>query len=44
MKAGERQWVLTASDASYSSTRTGLTLTNANLTMTSTDGKPVRVI
>jgi lipopolysaccharide export system protein LptC len=43
MKAGERQWVLTASDASYSSTRTGLALTNANLTMTSSDGKPVRV-
>jgi LPS export ABC transporter protein LptC len=43
MKAGERQWELTASDASYSSDRTSLTLNNAELTMVSDDGKPVKV-
>ncbi len=43
MKAGERQWELTASDASYSNDRTSLTLSNAQLTMISDDGKPVMV-
>jgi LPS export ABC transporter protein LptC len=43
MKAGERQWELTASDASYSNDRTSLTLNNAELTMISDDGKPVMV-
>jgi LPS export ABC transporter protein LptC len=43
MKAGERQWVLTAGEASYSKDRSSLTLTNAVVTMISTDGKPVVV-
>jgi LPS export ABC transporter protein LptC len=43
MKAGERQWVLTASDASYSADRTSLILTEPNLSMISDDGKKVTV-
>jgi LPS export ABC transporter protein LptC len=43
MKAGERQWVLTAGEASYSKDRSSLKLTDAVVTMTSTDGKPVVV-
>jgi LPS export ABC transporter protein LptC len=43
MKAGERQWVLTAGEASYSSDKMSLKLTNAEVTMTSSDGKPVVV-
>lgn len=43
MKAGERQWVLSASDASYSSDRTSLMLTDPRLSMTSDDGKKVSV-
>src|SRR5258708_25409854 len=43
MKAGERQWVMTAGEASYSSDKTSLKLTNAEVTMTSSDGKPVVV-
>ena len=43
MKAGERQWILTATDASYSGDRTSLRLTDANLNMKSDDGKPVIV-
>ncbi len=43
MKAGERQWVLTAGEASYSKDKSSLKLTDAVVTMTSTDGKPVTV-
>jgi LPS export ABC transporter protein LptC len=43
MKAGEREWVLTAGEASYSTDKTSLKLTNAEVTMTSSDGKPVIV-
>jgi LPS export ABC transporter protein LptC len=43
MKAGEREWVLTAGEASYSSDKTSLKLTNAEVTMVSSDGKPVVV-
>ncbi len=43
MKAGERQWVLTAGEASYSTDKASLKLTNAEVTMTSSDGKPVVV-
>lgn len=43
MKAGEREWVLTAGEASYSTDKTSLKLTNAEVTMTSSDGKPVVV-
>ncbi|HYL59426.1 MAG TPA: LPS export ABC transporter periplasmic protein LptC [Candidatus Acidoferrales bacterium] len=43
MKAGERQWVLTAGEASYSKDKSSLKLTDAVVTMTSTDGKPVVV-
>ena len=43
MKAGEPQWVLTASDASYSTDRTSLMLNNANLSMNSSEGKHVIV-
>ncbi|HYB90042.1 MAG TPA: LPS export ABC transporter periplasmic protein LptC [Candidatus Binataceae bacterium] len=43
MKAGERQWVMTAADASYSGDRTALTLIEADLSMISEDGKAVRV-
>src|SRR6266852_8138532 len=40
MKAGERQWVLTAADASYSNDKTALTLLGAEIAMNSSDGKP----
>ncbi len=43
MKAGERQWVLTAADASYSNDRSSLTLTDAKVEMISNDGKSVMV-
>ena len=43
MKAGERQWVLTAGEASYSKDKSSLQLTDAVVTMVSTDGKPVVV-
>jgi len=43
MKAGERQWVLTAGEASYSNDKSSLRLTNAEVTMTSSDGHPVVV-
>jgi lipopolysaccharide export system protein LptC len=43
MKAGERQWVLTARDASYAADKSTMTLVDANLAMTSEDGKPVTV-
>jgi LPS export ABC transporter protein LptC len=43
MKAGERQWVLTAGEASYSTDKSSLKLTGAEVTMTSSDGKAVTV-
>lgn len=43
MKAGERQWVLAARDASYSGDKTSLILNDPTLTMTSQDGKEVTV-
>ena len=43
MKAGERQWVLTAGEADYSAGKTTLKLTDAVVTMVSSDGKPVVV-
>jgi LPS export ABC transporter protein LptC len=43
MKAGERQWVLTAGEADYSADKTTLKLTDAVVTMVSSDGKPVTV-
>ncbi len=43
MKAGEQQWILTASDANYASDKTSLILNNAVVTMVSQDGKPVVV-
>ena len=41
MKAGERQWILTAKEANYLSDKTAVKLTGAVVTMTSSDGKPV---
>lgn len=41
MKAGERQWVLSAGEADYSADKTDLKLTDAIVTMDSSDGKPV---
>ena len=43
MKAGKRQWVLTAGEADYSADKTTLKLTDAVVTMVSSDGKPVVV-
>ena len=43
MKAGERQWVLTAAEADYTADKTTLKLTDAVVTMVSSDGKPVVV-
>ncbi len=43
MKAGERQWVLDATDASYSNDKSSLKLINADLSMVSNDGKAVNV-
>src|SRR5437016_4249167 len=43
MKAGNRQWELTARDASYSDDKTSLLLNDADLAMSSEDGKLVRV-
>ncbi|MGH7924483.1 MAG: LPS export ABC transporter periplasmic protein LptC [Candidatus Binatus sp.] len=43
MKGGERQWVLTAGEADYSADKTTLRLTEAVVTMVSSDGKPVVV-
>ncbi|MGB8414101.1 MAG: LPS export ABC transporter periplasmic protein LptC [Candidatus Binatus sp.] len=43
MKAGERQWVLTAGEADYAADKTTLKLIDAVVTMVSTDGKPVVV-
>jgi LPS export ABC transporter protein LptC len=41
MKAGTQQWVLTASDANYSSDKTSVLLNQPVVTMVSSDGKPV---
>jgi LPS export ABC transporter protein LptC len=41
MKSGDRQWVLTAGEASYSNDRHSLTLKDAKVEMTATDGKSV---
>ena len=43
MKSGERQWVLTAGEADYSADKTTVKLTDAVVTMVSSDGKPVVV-
>jgi LPS export ABC transporter protein LptC len=43
MKAGEREWVLTAGEADYSADKTTLKLIDAVVTMVSSDGKPVVV-
>lgn len=43
MKAGERQWVLTAVEVDYTADKTTLKLTDAVVTMLSSDGKPVVV-
>jgi LPS export ABC transporter protein LptC len=43
MKAGDRQWILTAGEASYSNDKSSVILTDAVVTMTSSDGKPVIV-
>ena len=43
MKAGERQWVLTAGEAEYTADKSTLRLTDAVVTMVSSDGKPVVV-
>lgn len=43
MKAGERQWVLTAADAAYSGDKTSVVLSDANVTMVSDDGKDVKI-
>jgi lipopolysaccharide export system protein LptC len=39
MKGGASQWVLTAKDASYSTDKTTITLTDAHVAMIATDGK-----
>jgi LPS export ABC transporter protein LptC len=41
MKGNQSQWVLTARDANYSDDKTSLTLTNPEISMTSSDGKHV---
>ncbi len=43
MKSGEMQWVLTASDASYSGDKTAINLNHPVVTMESQDGKQVIV-
>jgi len=43
MKAGQSQWVLTAADASYSGDKSAFVLTDADVTMTSEDGKQVKI-
>ena len=43
MKAGTPQWVLAASDAAYSGDKSALVLTDADVAMTSDDGKPVKI-
>jgi len=41
MKGNQSQWVLKATDASYSDDKTKLTLTNPEITLTSSDGKRI---
>jgi lipopolysaccharide export system protein LptC len=43
MKAGERQWVLTALDATYAADKTSLVLNQPRLSMISSEGKNVVV-
>jgi LPS export ABC transporter protein LptC len=43
MKAGQRQWVLSAREASYAADKSSMTLTDADLAMVSEDGKQVMV-
>jgi LPS export ABC transporter protein LptC len=43
MKAGELQWVLTASDASYAADKTSLVLNRPVVSMTAQDGKQVTI-
>jgi lipopolysaccharide export system protein LptC len=43
VKAGEPQWTLSARDATYAGDRRSVTLTDADLKLTSDDGKPVSV-
>jgi LPS export ABC transporter protein LptC len=43
MKAGEQQWILTASDANYSKDKTSVLLEDPVVTLVSKDGKPVTV-
>jgi len=43
MKAGEKQWILNADDANYSSDKRSVILTEPRVTMTSTDGKIVTI-
>jgi LPS export ABC transporter protein LptC len=43
MKAGQRQWVLSARDASYAADKSSMTLSEANLSMVSEDGKQITV-
>jgi LPS export ABC transporter protein LptC len=43
MKAGQRQWVLSARDASYAADKSSMTLSQADLSMVSEDGKQVTV-
>jgi LPS export ABC transporter protein LptC len=41
MKGGEKEWVLTARDASYANDRTSILLKEAKVEMIASDGKPV---
>lgn len=43
MKGETNQWVLAARDASYSNDKTSLTLTDATVSMTTNDGKQVKL-
>ena len=43
MKGGQQQWILNASEASYSEDKTTIVLKQPHLTMTAEDGKPVSV-
>ena len=43
IKAGESQWVLSATDASYSADKTSLELNQPTLSMTAQDGKQITV-
>ena len=41
MKAGQKEWILTARDASYSNDKTSILLTGAKVEMIASDGKAV---